>query len=107
MFYPVFFGRNGSSKTPSPSVRQGVVVVPPDKLVSVEEVLLTAGEQVGNDNLFFASQMNKTVVVFIKDESQVYHLIESGVFIRDDFVRVSPLSVPSLWITVSGVTPFI
>ncbi len=51
--------------------------------------------------------MNKAVVVFVKSESLVHQLIESGVFIRDLFVQVSPLSVPSSRITVSGVPPFI
>jgi len=39
--------------------------------------------------------------------SLVYQLIESGVFLRDVFVQVSALSVPSTRITVSGVPPFI
>ena len=96
-----------SSETPPPSIRQGVRIVPPDNNVTMEEVLLAAGEQVGHDNLSFASRMNKAVVVFLKDEACVYQLIESGVFIRDAFVQVSPLSVPSTRITVSGVPPFI
>lgn len=33
-----------SSKTPPPSVRQGVQIVPQDKLISVEEVLLAVVE---------------------------------------------------------------
>lgn len=66
-----------------------------DNLVTVEEVLLAAGEQVGHDHLSFASQMNKAVVVFLKDKSHVYKLIESGAFIMDAFVQVSPLSIPS------------
>ena len=49
----------------------------------------------------------KAVVVFLKEERQVYQLIESGLYIRDGFVQVSPLSVPSTRITVSGVLPFI
>ncbi len=36
---------------PPPSIRQGVQIVPPDSNVTVEEVLLAAGEQVGHDNL--------------------------------------------------------
>ncbi|KAM6906753.1 polypeptide N-acetylgalactosaminyltransferase 14 [Lycodopsis pacificus] len=40
-------------------------------------------------------------------EEVLLALIESGVFIRDSFVQVSPLSVPSTRITVSGVPPFI
>ena len=96
-----------SSETPPPSIRQGVRIVPPDSSVSVEEVLLAVGEQVGHDNLSFASRMNKAVVVFVNEELLVHQLVQSGVFIRDLFVQVSPLSVPSTRITVSGVPPFI
>ena len=96
-----------SSETSRPSIRQGVRLVPPDSSVSVEEVLLAVGEQVGHDQLSFASRMNKAVVVFVTSEARVHTLVESGVFIRDSFVQVSPLSVPSTRITVSGVPPFI
>ncbi|KAJ3590487.1 hypothetical protein NHX12_008438 [Muraenolepis orangiensis] len=75
--------------------------------VSVEEALLAAEEQVGHGNLVFASRMNKAVVVFVKSEQIVHQLVASGVFIRDLYVQVSPLSVPSTRITVSGDPPFI
>ncbi|KAJ3582193.1 hypothetical protein NHX12_015766, partial [Muraenolepis orangiensis] len=68
-----------SSETPPPSLRQGVRIAPHDSSVSVEEALLAAGEQ----------------------------LVASGVIIRDLYVQVSPLSVPSTRVTVSGVPPFI
>lgn len=51
--------------------------------------------------------MNKTAVVFLKEERLVHVLIESGVFINDMFVQVSPLSVPSTRVVISGVPPFI
>ena len=70
-----------SSETPPPSNRQGVRIVPPDSSVTVEEVLLAVGEQVGHVKLSFASRMNKAVVVFLKEEPLVYQLVESGVFI--------------------------
>lgn len=56
---------------------------------TVEEVLLAVSEQVRHDKLYFASRMNKSVVVFLKDEPYVYHLIENGVFTRDIFVQPS------------------
>lgn len=68
--------------TPHPSIREGVWVVPPDGNVTVEEVLLAVGEQVGHGNLSFTLRMNKTV-------RNVHQLIESGVFIRDVFVWAS------------------
>ena len=97
-----FPGGMASSAAP-PSIRQGVRIAPPDGSVSVEEVLLAVGEQVGYDKLSYASRMNKAVVVFLKDELVVHRLIEAGVVIRDLLVQVSPLSVPSTRITVSGV----
>lgn len=69
-----------SAGTPPPSIRQGVRVVPPGGNVTVEEVLLTVGKQVGHGNLSFASHMNKAVVVFLKEERHVHQLIRSAVF---------------------------
>ncbi|KAI3369876.1 hypothetical protein L3Q82_024687, partial [Scortum barcoo] len=86
-------GEMASSETPPPSLQQGVRIVPLDSAVAVEEVLLAVGKQVGNNQLCFASRMNKTVVMFLKDEPRVHQLIGSGVFIRDTFLQVSPLSV--------------
>ncbi len=60
-----FSGGMASSETPPPSIRQGVRIVPLDSNVTVEEVLLAAGEQVGHDSLSFALRMNKAVVVFL------------------------------------------
>ncbi|KAJ3587993.1 hypothetical protein NHX12_011587, partial [Muraenolepis orangiensis] len=96
-----------SSETPPPSLRQGVRIAPHDSSVSVEEALLAAGEQVGHGNLVFASRVNKAVLVFVKSEQMVHQLVASGVIIRDLYVQVSPLSVPSTRVTVSGVPPFI
>ncbi|KAJ3583897.1 hypothetical protein NHX12_015394 [Muraenolepis orangiensis] len=96
-----------SSETPPPSLRQGVRIAPHDSSVSVEEALLAAGEEVGHGNLVFASRVNKAVLVFVKSEQMVHQLVASGVIIRDLYVQVSPLSVPSTRVTVSGVPPFI
>lgn len=101
------FGGMASSGTRPPSIRHGARIVPPDNNVTVEEVLLAVGEQVGHEKLIFASRMNKAVVVFLKEEPLVHSLIGRGVFMREMFVQVSPLSVPSTRITVSGVPPFI
>ena len=97
-----------SGETPSvPSIRHGVRIVPLEANVSVEEVLLCVGEEIGHDSLLFASRMNKAVVVFMKEERHVNTMIERGVVIRDSFTTVSPLAVPSIRITISGVPPFI
>lgn len=83
-----------SSETPPPFLRQGAQIVPRDSNVTLEEPLLAVGEQVEHDNLSFASSMNKVVVVFLKDKTNKFQLIDSGVFIKDAVVQVSPLSVP-------------
>lgn len=64
--------RAASSETPPPSILQGVWIVPLDNLVSVEEVLLAAGEQVGHKKHLFASRMNKVHRVF---KRRVPHLL--------------------------------
>ncbi|KAK2883356.1 hypothetical protein Q8A73_022289 [Channa argus] len=96
-----------SSEAPVPTLRQGIRIAPPDGSITVEEVLLAIGNQVGHENLLVASRMNKAVVVFLKAERIVNDLVESGVVIRDLFVQVSPLSAPSTRVIVSGVPPFI
>ena len=68
---------------------------------------MAVGEQVGHDKLCYASRKNRVVVVVRKDESHVHHLIERDIFIKENFVQGSPLSVPSTRITVPGVLPFI
>lgn len=88
------------------SLRRGFRVVPQPNTM-VDQVLLTVGEQVGHGNILFASHINKAVVVFLKDQVFVSHLIESSLLINDEFVQVSPLAVPSTLITVSGVPPLI
>ncbi len=71
----------------------------------MEVALLAVGEQVGHDNISYATRMNKATVVFLKKE--IHALIESGVFVNYMFVQVSPLSVPSTRVVISSVTPFI
>ena len=79
----------------------------PEQDVSVEQVLLAVGEQVGYGNISYASRMNKAVVVFMKELKCVAQLVESGLVIQDQLVQVSPLAVPSTRVTVSGGPPFI
>ncbi|KAG7494769.1 hypothetical protein JOB18_037348 [Solea senegalensis] len=45
--------------------------------------------------------MNKEVVVFLKQESDVAKLMESGLVVSEEYIQVSPLAVPSTRITVS------
>ncbi len=92
--------------TPPLSIGHGVRFVT-DPGVTMEEALLAVGEQVGHDNISYVSRMNKATVVYLKEERLVHALIESGVFVNDMFVQVSPLSFPSTRVVISGVPPFI
>ena len=83
-----------SFETPSLSLRHGLRIVSPPS-VTMEQVLLEVGEQVGHVNISYASRMNKAVVVFLKDQRFVTQLIESGLELNDEFL------------TVSGVPPFV
>lgn len=51
--------------------------------------------------------MNKAVVVFLKNESMACDVIESGLWVRDTFLPVTPLSTPATRVTISNVPPFI
>ena len=95
-----------SAETPPLSIQHGARLVP-DLGVAMEEVLLAVGESIGHNNMCYASRMNEAVVVFLKEERYVNQLIESGVIIRDLYIQVSPLAVPSMRIIISGVPPFI
>lgn len=79
----------------------------PQPSTTVEQVLLAVGERVGHGNISYASRMNKAVVIFLKEQGFVNRLIESGLYLNDEFMQVSPLAVPSTRITVSGVPLFI
>lgn len=70
----------------------------------MEKVLLAVVEQVG---LSFDSRMKNAIVVFLRSEPLLHQLVQSGIFIWDLLVQGPPLSVPSVWITVSSIPPFI
>ncbi len=74
---------------------------------SIEDVLLAVGAKVGHENISSASRMHKAVVVFLKNEKQVKDLIESGIWINETFVPITPLSVPATKVIISNVPPFI
>ncbi|GAA6075545.1 uncharacterized protein LOC108179569 [Tachysurus ichikawai] len=88
------------------SLRHGVRCVPANG-VSVEEVLLAMGKEVGNENIFAASRMNKAVVVFLKEENQARHLTTTGIVVSGEFVIVSPLVAPTVRVTIANVPPFV
>ncbi len=74
---------------------------------SIEDVLLAVGDKVGHANISSASRMNKAVVLFLKNEKQVKDLIESGIWINEAFVPITPLSAPATKVIISNVPPFI
>lgn len=97
---------HGSVQASSLSLRHGIRCVT-NAGESVEDVLLDVAERVGHDNIVSASQMNKAVVVFLKDERLVTVLIESGISVSGAFIQVQPLATPTSKVTISNVPPFI
>lgn len=75
--------------------------------VTVENVLLAVGEQVGYENLSTASQMYKAVVVLLKEECLVNRLVETVITLNYVFLQITPLSSLATWVTISNVPPFI
>ncbi len=73
---------------------RGVRCVPAQG-VSVEDVLLAVGEEVGYDNISSASRMNKAVVIFVKEEKLVNRLVSNRIVVSGDFVTVSQLVTPT------------
>lgn len=92
--------------TPTLSLRNGCKCVP-EAGATVEELLLVIGEQVVFENIILASRMNKAVVVFLKSDSLVNQLTVSGIWVKEAFVAVIPLSAPATKIIISNVLPFI
>lgn len=93
-------------EVPSGSLRHGVRCVP-DASVTVEDVLVAIGEQIGFENIVSASRMNKAVVVFLKDQSVVSKIIVSGIWVSGAFVIVSPLVSQSSRVNISNCPPYI
>lgn len=92
--------------TPLLSLRNGCRCVT-EPGVTVEDVLLAVGEQSGFDNIVSASRMNKAVVVFLKSEALVNELTVNGIWVKEAFVSVTPLTAPATRVTVSNVPPFV
>ncbi|KAI2644690.1 NLR family CARD domain-containing protein 3 [Labeo rohita] len=60
--------------------------------ISVEDVLVVVGELVGFENIPSASRLNEAIVEFLKMEQLVNQLTESGIWINEMFVPVTPLA---------------
>lgn len=92
--------------TPALSLRNGCRCVP-EHAVTVEELLVVVGENVGFDNILSAPRMNKAIVVFLKNEALIKKLIVSGIWLNETYVPVTLLSSSVTKITISNVPPFI
>lgn len=92
--------------TPTLSLRNGCRCVP-EAGVTVEELLMSIGQIIGFENIVSASRMNKAVVVFLKSELLVNELTVSGIWVKETYVPVTPLSAPATKVTVSNIPPFI
>ncbi|MGH0129510.1 UNVERIFIED_CONTAM: hypothetical protein FKN15_007030, partial [Acipenser sinensis] len=88
------------------SRRHGFKCIPDDN-VSIEDVLLAVGENIGYSNIKSASRMNKAIVVFLNDEQLVHRVVVEGLTIKEKFVSVLPLSSPVTKVILSNVPPFI
>lgn len=79
----------------------------PDESITIEDCLTAISSEIGARNIMSASRMNKAVVVFLKEEDMVHHLVEVGLSVGDAFLPVLPLSSPSRKVILSNVPPFI
>ena len=61
----------------------------------------------GHANLSYASRMKGGVVVFLREERYVADLLTNRVTLNGEYLQVSPLTLPSTRVTISGVPPFI
>lgn len=89
------------------SARHACKCMPADASVSIENVLVAIGRELGAQNIMSASRMNKAMVVFLKEVEMVNHLVECGLTVQDVFVPVLPLSNLSKKVMLSNVPPFI
>lgn len=88
------------------ALRNGYRCVP-EPGVTIEELLVAVGEQLGFDNIVFASRMNKAVVVFLKSKALINQLTVSGIWVMEVYIQITPLSTPATKITILNVPPFI
>lgn len=51
--------------------------------------------------------MNMAVIIFLTETLMVNDLVVNGVFVRDSFIPVLPLSNPSKKVTLLNMAPFI
>ncbi|KAJ3582082.1 hypothetical protein NHX12_015901 [Muraenolepis orangiensis] len=74
---------------------------------TVEEMGLAVGEKVGHGSVKSLARMNSAVVIFLDQVEKVNCVIETGVTVREMFVQVQPLMLPTTKVILSNVPPFI
>lgn len=79
----------------------------PSASLSIEDVLVAIGREIGAQNIMSASRMNKAMVVFLKEVEMVNHLVEFGLTVHNVFIPVLPLSDLSKKVMLSNVPLFI
>lgn len=57
------------------TARNGCKCIPDDS-ITVKDCLTAVSSEIGARNILSASRMNKAVVVFLKEDSMVHHLVE-------------------------------
>ena len=87
--------------------KHALVCVPPEG-IATEDIVLSVGKIIGNQNVRAASKMNKKIVVFVSDEKFVHDVVSSGLTTETGlFILASPMDTPSMRIVISNVPPFI
>ncbi|TWW61082.1 Transposon TX1 uncharacterized 82 kDa protein ORF 1 [Takifugu flavidus] len=87
--------------------RRHGVKVGAGSVLSVEEVALAVGQEIGHSSVKSAARMNRAVVLFVEQVEQANRLVETGITVGGQFVQVTPLTRPAARITLSNVPPFV
>lgn len=66
--------------------------MPADVSITIENVLVAIGKEIGAQNIMSASRMNRAIVLFLKEVEMVNNLVECGLTVQDVFIPVLPLS---------------
>ncbi|TWW67244.1 hypothetical protein D4764_02G0002850 [Takifugu flavidus] len=87
--------------------RRHGVKVGAGSVLSVEEVALAVGQEIGHSSVKSASRMNRAVVLFVANVELANRLVETGITVGGQFVQETPLTQPAAQFTLSNVPPFI
>ncbi|TWW71214.1 hypothetical protein D4764_17G0006970 [Takifugu flavidus] len=87
--------------------RRHGVKVGAGSVLSVKEVALAVGQEIGHSSVKSAARMNRVVVLFVEQVEQANRLVETGITVGGQFVQVTLLTQPAAQITLSNVPPFI